>query len=81
MGSARFEERYRNVRLYSAGVTPVARRNARLKLDCEENWQSRAISERGARPVAIIAFALSNRLRLMYRWGGTPIALANARVK
>ena len=24
---------YRNVRRYSAGVTPVARRNARVKLD------------------------------------------------
>jgi hypothetical protein len=27
------EKCYRNVRRYSAGVTPVARRNARVKLD------------------------------------------------
>jgi hypothetical protein len=55
---------YRNVRRYSAGVTPVARRNARVKLDCEENRQSRAISPSDARPVAIIALALSSRRRL-----------------
>jgi hypothetical protein len=55
------EERYRNVCRYSAGVMPTARRNARVKLDCEENWQSRAISESDARPVAIIALALSSR--------------------
>jgi hypothetical protein len=58
------EERYRNVRRYSVGVTPVARRNARVKLDCEENRQSRAISPSDARPVAIIALALSSRRRL-----------------
>jgi hypothetical protein len=39
---------------------PVARRNARVKLDCEENWQLKAISESGD-PVAIIALALSSR--------------------
>jgi hypothetical protein len=55
---------YRNVCRYSAGVTPVARRNARVKLDCEENRQSRAISPSDARPVAIIALALSSRRRL-----------------
>jgi putative ABC transport system substrate-binding protein len=31
------EQRYCNVRRYSFGVMPVARRNARVKLDCEEN--------------------------------------------
>ena len=55
------EERYRNVCRYSAGVMPTARRNARVKLDCEENWQSRAISESDARPAAIIALAFSSR--------------------
>jgi hypothetical protein len=55
---------YRNARRYPAGVMPVARRNARVKLDCEENWESRAISWRDARPVAIIAFAFSSRRRL-----------------
>jgi hypothetical protein len=34
------EDCYRNVRRYSAGVMPTARRNARVKLDCEENRQS-----------------------------------------
>jgi hypothetical protein len=33
-------KRYRNVCRYSAGVMPTARRNARVKLDCEENRQS-----------------------------------------
>ena len=37
-----------------AGVMPVARRNARVKLDCEENWQLKAISESDD-SVAIIA--------------------------
>jgi hypothetical protein len=55
---------YRNARRYPAGVMPVPRRNARVKLDCEENWQSRAISWSDARPVAIIAFAFSSRRRL-----------------
>jgi hypothetical protein len=55
------EECYRNVRRYSAGVMPVARRNARVKLDCEEKRQSRAISQSDARPVAIIALAFSSR--------------------
>jgi hypothetical protein len=55
------EDCYRNVRRYSAGVMPVARRNARVKLDCEENRDSRAISESDARPVASIALALSSR--------------------
>lgn len=48
------EEVYRNFSRYSAGVMPVARRNARVKLDCEENWQSIAISPSDARPVAIM---------------------------
>jgi hypothetical protein len=52
---------YRNVCRYSAGVMPVARRNARVKLDCEENRQSKAISPSDARPAAIIALALSSR--------------------
>src|SRR6266403_1088345 len=58
------EEGYRAVRRYSAGVMPVARRNARGKLDCEENRQSGAISKGDARPAAIIALALSSRRRL-----------------
>jgi hypothetical protein len=40
------EEYYRKVRRYSAGVMPMARRNARVKHDCEENWQLKAISLR-----------------------------------
>jgi hypothetical protein len=58
------EQSYCNVRRYSAGVMPVARRNARVKLDCEENWQLKAISESDARPVAIIVLAHSSRRRL-----------------
>jgi hypothetical protein len=50
----------RNVLRHSPGVTPVARRNARAKLDWEENWQLKAISESDD-PVAIIALALSSR--------------------
>src|SRR6266536_2149447 len=61
VGMRSAEECYRKVRRYSAGVTPVARRNARVKLDCEENRESRAISESDARPVAIIALALASR--------------------
>ena len=53
-----------NVRRYSAAIMPAARRNARVKLDCEENWQLKAISESDARPVAIIVLALSSRRRL-----------------
>src|SRR5712672_1074172 len=55
------EEGYRAVRRYSAGVMPVARRNARVKLDCEENWQLKAISLSDGFPVAINAFAASSR--------------------
>jgi hypothetical protein len=55
------EECYWNFRRYSFGVMPVARRNARVKLDCEENWQLKAISESDDHPVAIIALALSSR--------------------
>jgi hypothetical protein len=61
VGMRSAEECYRKVRRYSAGVMPVARRNARVKLDCEENRDSRAISESDARPVASIALALSSR--------------------
>jgi hypothetical protein len=42
----------------------MARRNARVKFDSEENRQARAISWSDARPDAIIAFALSSRRRL-----------------
>ena len=78
---ARNRASYCNVRRYSFGVMPVARRNARVKLDCEENRDSRAISESDARPVASIALALSSRRWLTWRCGGTPVAAANARVK
>ena len=64
VGMRSAEDCYRNVCRYSAGVMPVARRNARVKLDCEENRDSRAISESDARPVAIIALAVSSRRRL-----------------
>ena len=64
VGMRSAEDCYRKVRRYSAGVMPVARRNARVKLDCEENRDSRAISESDARPVASIALALSSRRRL-----------------
>ena len=64
VGMRSLEECYRNVRRYAAGVMPMARRNARVKLDSEENWQSSAISRSDARPVAIIALALSSRRRL-----------------
>ena len=41
VGMRSAEDCYRKVvRRYSAGVMPVARRNARVKLDCEENRQS-----------------------------------------
>ena len=60
-GMRSLEECYRNVRRYAAGVMPMARRNARVKLDSEENWQSSAISRSDARPVAIMTFALSSR--------------------
>jgi hypothetical protein len=59
---------------------PVARRNARVTLDCEENGQLKAISESDD-PVAIIALALSSRRWLTKRCGGTPMVAANARVK
>jgi hypothetical protein len=42
----------------------MARRNARVKLDCEENRQWKAISLSDARPVAIIALAVSSLRRL-----------------
>lgn len=61
VGMRSLEECYRNVRRYAAGVMPMARRNARVKLDSEENWQSSAISRSDARPVAIMTFALSSR--------------------
>jgi len=55
------EDCHRSVCRYSAGVMPMVRRNARAKLDCEENWQLKAISESDVRPVASIALALSSR--------------------
>jgi hypothetical protein len=61
VGMRSLEECYRNVRRYAAGVMPMARRNARVKLDSEENWQSSAISRSDARPVAIMTFAPSSR--------------------
>ena len=64
VGMRSAEDRYRSVCRYSAGVMPVARRNARVKLDCEENRHSRAISLSDVRPVAIIALAVSSRRRL-----------------
>jgi hypothetical protein len=61
VGMLSLEECYRNVPRYAAGVMPMARRNARVKFDPEENWQASAISDSDARPVAIIALALSSR--------------------
>jgi hypothetical protein len=43
---------------------PVARRNARVKLDCEENPHMKAISAIDVAPAAIIVFARSSRLWL-----------------
>lgn len=58
----RSDERcYRVARRYSAGVMPVARRKARVKLDCEENLESSAIFPSDVRPAAIMALALSSR--------------------
>jgi hypothetical protein len=42
-------------------VMPVAHRNARVKLDCEKNRQSTAISLSEAPPLAMLCFALSRR--------------------
>ena len=53
-----------NSRRYIAGVKPVARRNARVKLDCEENPHMKAISAIDVAPAAIIVFARSSRLWL-----------------
>ena len=53
-----------NWRRYIAGVKPVARRNARVKLDCEENPHMKAISSIDVTPAAIIVFARSSRLWL-----------------
>ena len=61
VGMRSLEECYRNVRRYAAGVMPMARRNARVKFDSEENWQASAISRSDARPVVIMNFALSSR--------------------
>ena len=61
VGMLSLEESYRNVRRYAAGVMPMARRNARVKFDSEENRQASAISHSDVRPVAIIALALSSR--------------------
>ena len=40
VGMRSAEDCYRKVHRYSAGVMLIARRNARVKLDCEENRQS-----------------------------------------
>jgi hypothetical protein len=61
VGMLSLEECYRIVRRYAAGVMPMARRNARVKFDSEENRQASAISRSDARPVAIMNFALSSR--------------------
>ena len=53
-----------DARRYSAGVMPVARLNARVKLDCEENRQTKAVLAIDVPPAAIIAFAHSRRLWL-----------------
>ena len=53
-----------DARRYSAGVMPVARLNARVKLDCEENRQTKAVFASDMSPAAIIAFAHSRRLWL-----------------
>ena len=45
-------------------VMPVAHPNAQVKLDCEENQQSTAISLSEAPPLAMLCFALSRRRRL-----------------
>jgi hypothetical protein len=45
-------------------VMPVAHPNARVKLDCEENRQSTAISLSQAPPLAMLCFAFSRRRRL-----------------
>ena len=42
---------YRNVRRYSTGVMPVARRNARVKLDCEENRHSGEMKDAETRDI------------------------------
>jgi hypothetical protein len=45
-------------------VMPVAHRDARVKLDCEENRQSTVISLSEAPPLAMLCFALFGRRRL-----------------
>ena len=57
----------------------VARRNARVKLACEEKPDRNAISLRGNLPTPIIFFAASRRRWLTYRCGGMPIVAANIR--
>jgi hypothetical protein len=52
---------YRLARRYLPGVTPVARRNARLKLACEENWPLSAISLKDRLPAASSTIAVSSR--------------------
>src|SRR5262249_7390081 len=69
------------VRRYSPGVTPVARRNARLKLACDENRQLRAILFRDCLPSASNVIALCSRCWLTYRYGATPIVTLNMLAK
>jgi hypothetical protein len=54
----------RRCRRYCPGVKPVARLKARVKLDCEENRHTEAVSAIDVSPAAIIAFAHSRRLWL-----------------
>jgi hypothetical protein len=54
----------RRRRRYSAGVIPVARRNARVKLACDEKRALKAICASGDLPAAISAVAFSSRIRL-----------------
>lgn len=51
------ERHYRDARRYSPGVIPVARRKARVKLDCEPNRASNAILSSGLSPATIMALA------------------------
>jgi hypothetical protein len=47
---------------YSPGVNPATRKNARVKLACDEKPALKAISARGSLPAAISAIAFSRRI-------------------
>ena len=74
-GMCSAEECYCNVRRYSAGVMPVARRNARVKLDFKSNLVERRAAGRdhclGALQPPLADVAMRS----------TPMVAANARVK